>query len=879
MLEKNFDPKSFEKSYSFEAEASARRPAATPFMVLLPPPNVTGVLHIGHALCFTLQDIVVRYRRLKGDDVLFQPGLDHAGIVTQLLVEKNLLAKGVSRAELTRERLLDEIWKWQEYSRNIILNQMKALGISCDFTRTKFTMDLDCQEAVTELFVRLYEDGLIYRGKKMVNWDPMICSAISDLEVQEKEIDGHLWYIKYMFEGSQNEYIEVATTRPETLFGDVAVAINPNDEKYKHLIGKKVIVPIINKVVPIIADEYADPEKGSGAVKITPAHDFNDFAVGERHNLEVIDVFTDKAALNENVPESFRGMDRFEARSLVVQQLEKADLITKTEAIKQTVPFGDRSGVILEPRITNQWFVNAEKLAKPAIEAVKDGRIVFVPKHWENLYFEWLENIQPWCISRQIWWGHKVPAWYGPDGQVFVAKNEEQAKEKARKVYGSDGNFELIPDNDVLDTWFSSGMWPFTTQGWPKDTDYLRRFYSNGLLVTGFDIIFFWVARMIMMGLYAMNNVPFKTVYIHSLVRDSKGQKMSKSKGNVIDPLVLSDKYGADALRYTLASLVSPGRDIRMSEKATEFGRNFLTKLWNTTRFAEMNNCTYDAKFNPNDVQHPISQWIVYEIKNLITKVDEAFYEYRFDNATRHIYQCLWGEFCDWYVEFIKPLLQESGENTESIKREICSTTAWAIVQMVQILYPFTPFISKKLCEEFGVKEIVWPDEKLITADFSESVKQVKILKEIINSVRSMKKYMGIPGGKKVAALLETEDSFVCKIVQDFEKTINIMAGVNLKNEIGENTIPVVVGTAVIRIELDEKLDVASELQRLDKEILKLKKVKEESLKRLGNRDFMDKASEEVIEEQKKRVEEANQKLEGIEAVKKSLESSWMRSN
>lgn len=903
MLEKTFDPKSFEKNYSFDAEAAARKPSAEPFMLLLPPPNVTGSLHIGHALCFTLQDIIVRYKRLKGFDVLFQPGLDHAGIVTQLLVEKRLYASGVKKGSLTREQLLDEIWKWKAESGGTILNQMKVLGISCDFSKLKFTMDQDCQKAVTHLFVKLYNDGLIYRGKKMVNWDPMICSAISDLEVIEKEIDGHLWYIKYALEGSDpsdpsSEYIEVATTRPETLFGDTAVAVHPDDPRYQKFIGKNVVVPLINRAVPVVADEYADPEKGSGAVKITPAHDTNDFEVGVRHNLEAIDVFNAKAELNENASQEFRGMDRFAAREAVVKALDERGLLIKTEDVKQMVPFGDRSGVILEPRITNQWFVDAAKLAEKAIEVVKDGRIEFVPKHWENLYFEWLENIRPWCISRQIWWGHRIPAWYGPDGHMFVAETETAAQEEAKKFYGKDSsggvlaNVDLKRDDDVLDTWFSSGMWPFMTQGWPNNTPDFQRFYSKGALVTGFDIIFFWVARMIMMGLYATKEVPFKKVYIHALVRDAKGQKMSKSKGNVIDPLILCDKYGADAVRYTLASMASPGRDIRMNERAAELGRNFLTKLWNVVRFAQMNGCRYNAEFDPNKVTNHVAQWIIYKVKTMVSNVENALENYRFDEASRLIYQCLWGDICDWYAEFIKPILQTSlnekntdnGENeskninydidTIFLKKDVRDTTAWAIAQIVRVLYPFAPFISKKLSEELGMGDIAWPDTEqvAVTADLERSVANVEKLKEIVTSVRAMKKYMDIPPSKRVSALLETNDPEMMTLVAENTNILNQLAGIDIKTELDSRKIPVVVGNSVMHLEFDGDLDIVTEMSRLNKEIEKLAKVRDDTLRRLSNTDFLAKADESVVAEHKSRVTEIEVKLNGIEYVVKSLE-------
>ena len=881
MLDKNFDPKSFEKNFSFEIEASVRKPSADPLMILLPPPNVTGSLHIGHALCYTLQDILARYKRLKGFDVLFQPGLDHAGIVTQLVVEKQLYERGVERGTLSREGLLKEIWYWKENSGNRIIDQMKALGISCDFAKLKFTMDEDCKRAVAKLFVKLYEDGLLYRGEKMVNWDPMIRSAISDLEVAEKEVEGHLWYIKYMLEDS-SEFIEVATTRPETIFGDTAVAVHPDDKRYKRFVGRNVIVPLTERVIPVIADKYADPRKGSGAVKITPAHDFNDFEVGKRHKLPVIDIMNANGELNNNVPDIFQRLDRFEARKLVIDLLKKKELLIKTEAIKQVLPFGDRSGVVLEPRITSQWFVNAEQLSKKAIEVVKHGRIKFIPKHWENLYFEWLDNIRPWCISRQIWWGHRIPAWYGPDGQVFVAETEEEAKQKAVQFYGKN-RVKLVQDEDVLDTWFSSGMWPFITLGWPDNTPEMKRFYSNTVLLTGFDIIFFWVARMIMLGIYATGEIPFKDVYIHALVRDEKGQKMSKSKGNVIDPLELRDKYGADAVRYTLASMASPGRDIRMNEKLTETGRNFLTKFWNIVRFSQMNGCVYNKEFDPNKVTHPIAQWIINEVKNMIINVETAIDNYRFDEAVRHIYQCLWSSFCDWYIEFIKPIMQQSALNDGEkqnydldytlLKKDVRDTTAWAILQFIRVLYPIAPFISKKLSGEMGVLEIEWPNIHTITANFSDAVKKIELIKEIITSIRSMKKYLDIPVGKKLAYKIESSDQSILDLINQNSAIIDLMAGMNLQSEVGRHTIPVVVQNMIVHIELEGKVDISAELKRLNKEVSKIERLKKDALSRLNNTEFLEKASPEIIREHKDRITNADAKINSIQYVIKSLES------
>lgn len=880
MLDKIFDAKSFEGNFSFDIEASTRVPGAEPFMVLLPPPNITGNLHIGHALCYTLQDIVARYKRLKGYDVLFQPGVDHAGIVTQLLVEKQIYASGVERGTLTREKLLKEIWFWKENSSGTIINQLRKLGISCDFSRQRFTLDEKSKKAVTKMFVNLYRNGLLYRGHRMVNWDPLIGSAISDLEVVEKEIDGHLWHIKYELENGK-DYIVVATSRPETIFGDVAVAVNPKDSRYKKFVGKNVRIPLVDRLIPVIEDNHADPEKGTGAVKITPAHDFNDYEVGLRNKLPIIDIFNDKAELNKEVPEMFQGMDRFEARNKVVDLLEKKEVLLKVENIKQTLPFGDRSGIILEPRVTYQWFVNAEKLARPAIRAVKEGKIKFIPKHWENLYFEWLENIRPWCVSRQIWWGHRIPAWYGPDGQVFVAESENDAKQQALKFYGKH-DVKLVQDEDVLDTWFSSGMWPFVTLDWPENSEDLHRFYSNMVVVTGFDIIFFWVARMIMMGIYAMKDIPFKDVYIHGLVRDKHGNKMSKSKGNVIDPLVLCDKYGADAVRYTLAYMSSPGRDLKMSDQIVETGRNFLTKLWNVVRFAQMNGCVYNKHFDPNEVTHPLNKWIISEAKNTINAVEEAYKNYRFDDAARLIYQGVWNSLCDWYMEFVKPILQESaltdttaeGYNLDQtlLKKDIRDTMAWVIVQFIRVLYPISPFISKKLSGELGATEIVWPNFDNIHLDFADSVKQVELLKEIISSVRSLKQSFRMPPNEKFNAVLEGNTVEASSFIETYSKIIEKMAGVTFVNSAGMS-LPIVLNGAILRVEIGRKIDVQKEIANFKKEVESCIKMRDAAMFRLNNEAFRNKATEDVIAEHNKRVEVLSEKISKTEYIIRSLEA------
>ena len=630
MLNKSYDPSEAEsRLYDFWESNGlfhCNRVEGETFSIVIPPPNVTGNLHMGHALNNTLQDIIVRFQRMKGKNVLWQPGTDHAGIATQMLVERKLLNEdNKTRYDLGREGFIEEVWKWKNESGNKITQQLRRLGASCDWSRERFTMDEGLNAAVNKVFVELYKEGLIYKDKRLVNWDPLLKTAISDLEVVQKESDGFLWYIKYPFLTDKKKNIVIATTRPETMFGDTAIAVHPQDKRYKDLIGKEVLIPIVNRKIKIITDNYADPEQGSGAVKITPAHDFNDFEVGKRNDLEMISIFDEDAKLNNNVPKDWESLDRFEARERLLKELEKEGYLERADEYKNTLPYGDRSDVIIEPYLTDQWYVDAQKLAQPAIASVKENKISFVPGNWSKTYFEWMENIQPWCISRQLWWGHRIPAWYTEEGEIIVAHNEEEAEEIAKKK-----NIDLSRikrDEDVLDTWFSSSLWSFSTLGWPEKTEELEKFYPTNLLITGFDIIFFWVARMIMMGLYFLKKEPFSEVYIHALVRDEKGQKMSKSKGNVVDPLILIDKYGADSLRFTLASMAAQGRDIKLSESRVEGYRNFGTKLWNAARFSEINECSLNKNFDANEVKYSINKWIITEFSETKKQVERNIEE------------------------------------------------------------------------------------------------------------------------------------------------------------------------------------------------------------------------------------------------------------
>lgn len=855
MIDKTFDYKKFK-----ELVCQNKKDTGKPFMILLPPPNVTGSLHIGHSLCFTLQDILARYKRLRGYNVLFQPGLDHAGIVTQLLVEKQLAAKGISRKELGREKFMDEVWSWKKQSGDTILNQMKVLGISCDFDKLHFTMDSDIQKAVSQMFVNLYNDGLIFKDRKLINWDPKIQSAISDLEVIEKEENGNLWHIKYAVEGS-DECLVVATSRPETLFGDSGIAVHPEDERYKHLVGKFAIIPIINKRIPIVADAYAAPEKGTGAVKITPAHDFNDFEVGKRHDLEIINILSEDATLNSNVPNEYVGLDRFDARKKIIDQLKELDILVQIEKIKHKVPYSDRSGVIIEPYITDQWFIDVDKLAEPAIKAIESGETQFIPRHWENLYYEWMKNIRPWCISRQIWWGHRIPVWYGPDGKMFVCESAEKAYEAAKETYG-DNRIKLVRDPNVLDTWFSSGMWPFSTLGWPNKTPDLQKFYSNSVVVTGFDIIFFWIARMMMFGIYATKKSPFKHIYIHGLVRDEKGQKMSKSKGNVIDPLDLCNEYGADAVRFTLAYLSSPGRDVKINKASVETGRNFLTKMWNAVRYAEMSGCKKSlADFDESKVKSKIAKWLVVELEMSVTEISQALDDFRFDDGAKGVYKLIWGIFCDWYLELSKPILQSES----NYKDEILKTTSWALGKITSVLYVFAPFISSTLHHEVCDGDISWPEIRL-GSGFHEAAIEINLVRGVISEIRSLRKELDIPASQVVDIFANNE------VLLENKEIIQRLAKVQFIPE-NHNGMPVLVGHIVINVMVRNLIDIDNEIIKIEHNIADFEKEKANLEKRLSNAGFIAKASADVIDEHRTRLSEIHSKLAKSIQLKRDIEN------
>ena len=682
-----------DKIYSYWEKNNLFKPTTNKkkFSVVIPPPNVTGSLHMGHALNNSIQDLLVRYHRMNNYETLWQPGTDHAGIATQALVEKKLIVEGIDKNEIGREKFIEKVWEWKEQYGDIIINQLKKLGCSCDWSRNAFTMDQNLSKSVLKVFVELHKKKLIYKDKKLVNWDTVLKTAISDLEVDQREVNSLMYYIKYPIDDT-DEFITIATTRPETMLGDTAIAVNPKDERFKSLVGKNVTIPIIGRKIKIIEDDYADPEQGTGALKITPAHDFNDYDVGQRNNLEIINIFTGAGKINQNAPKDYIGLDRFEARKKILKELKDKEYFVKEENIKNKVPYGDRSNSIIEPFLTEQWFVDAKKLSIKAKEVVNSKKTNFFPENWSKTYFQWMNNIEPWCISRQLWWGHQIPAWYGPDKKIFVAVNEENAKIAAKKHYNKD--VELVRDPDVLDTWFSSGLWPFATLGWPDNKEYVEKFYPTSVLVTGFDIIFFWVARMIMFGMEFLDKEPFKDIYVHALVKDEKGQKMSKSKGNVIDPLDLIKKYSADALRFTLLSMASPGTDVKLSEDRVKGYRNFLNKLWNANNFLITNNCDFSKIEEKPILSININKWIYAELIETKNKIEKNLKDYRFDEAAKNAYQFTWHSYCDWYLELSKTILFSEDEKA---KDEVRQVSAYVFKQILILLHPFIPFVTEEI--------------------------------------------------------------------------------------------------------------------------------------------------------------------------------------
>jgi valyl-tRNA synthetase len=952
MIEKNYQPADiegrmsviWEDSRAFSAGRPERRDAA-PFTIVIPPPNVTGSLHMGHALNNTLQDILCRFERMRGRDVLWQPGTDHAGIATQMVVERQLMERQQpGRRELGRAKFLERVWQWKAESGGIIVNQLKRLGASCDWSRERFTMDEGLSRAVVKVFVELHRQGLIYKDKRLVNWDPKLLTAISDLEVQQTEVKGSLWYLRYPIEGKTfspddpTSFIVVATTRPETMLGDTAVAVHPDDERYQHLVGKHVILPLVGRRIPIVADEYSDPEKGSGAVKVTPAHDFNDFEVGRRHNLPQISVLDKEASLalvgNEDylrglpegatqLAEELNGLDRFAARKQIVARMEDFGFLERIEPNTHMVPHGDRSGVVIEPYLTDQWYVDAKTLAQPAIAAVRNGTTTFVPKNWEKTYFDWMENIQPWCVSRQLWWGHQIPAWYGPDGKVFVAETEEEAIGNALGYYveqevitveqgremALDRNKRegfITRDEDVLDTWFSSALWPFSTLGWPDDTPEVKRYYPTNVLVTGFDIIFFWVARMMMMGLHFMKEAPFSTVYIHALVRDEKGAKMSKSKGNVIDPLHLIDEYGADALRFTLAAMAAQGRDIKLAASRVEGYRNFATKLWNACRFAEMNACAAPADFDPAKTTQTLNRWIAHETSRATREVTEAIEAYRFNDAANATYRFVWNVYCDWYLELAKPVLM--GEEGDA-KAETRATVAWVRDEILKLLHPFMPFITEELwavtasrdgllalapwsrkVSELSVEQValmaaaspIEPIPALAlpvvdTAEFTDPAAEAEIgwVVDLVTAIRSVRAEMNIPPSTLTALVLSATSAETRERVPRWSDVIKRMARlseISFADRAPGGSVQLLVRGEVASLPLKGVIDLSAEKARLDKELAKADADIKRVDAKLANEKFVANAPEEVVEEEKEKREAASARkakiLEAMERLK-----------
>ena len=844
------------------------------FSIVIPPPNVTGSLHMGHALNNSIQDLLIRHNRNKGLETLWQPGTDHAGIATQLVVEKQLMQKGVSRKDIGRDKFLKEVWKWKEKSGGIITDQLKKLGSSCDWSRDRFTMDDGLSKAVLKVFVNLYEKKLIYKDLKLTNWDTKLQTAISDLEVVQRETKGKLYYIKYKVVDSDQNII-IATTRPETMFGDTAIAVNPKDERYQNLIAKEAIIPISNRRIKIISDEYADPGQGSGAVKITPGHDFNDYLVGKRNNLDLINILNKDGTLNENVPKDYIHIDRIDVRKKLIVELEQKNFLDKIEDINHTVPYGDRTNSVIEPLLTEQWFVNAKKLSHEAIRQVKKKNTNFFPDNWKKTYFQWMENIEPWCISRQLWWGHQIPAWYTEDGKIIVAENFKEAKKIAKKKFKKE--VLLKQDPDVLDTWFSSALWPFATLGWPNNKSYeLKRFYKTKVLVTGFDIIFFWVARMMMMGLYFMKEVPFENVYVHALVRDEKGQKMSKSKGNVIDPLTIINEFGADALRFTLISMSSPGRDVKLSLDRVKGYRNFITKIWNTFSYCEINNIFKLKKIKLSNIQNPANQWIITTLNLYKQRIKKNINDYRFDEAAKNIYSYIWNYFCDWYIEFSKPLLNSSNKKTIE---ETKNTLLHVQRENLSILHAFIPFVTEELWKLTDFRKLEKTD--LINFNFkkdhklknSKGAKDIDYIISFITDLRSIKAKLNISPGNFVDLNIDELPKKNQKIIYNNELIIKKLGRIKnfslegVKSKIGK----VILSNDKISISFGDDINLEQQILILNKKVEFLENQINSSENKLKNDNFIKKAPKNIISQEKDLLENNKNEYKNLSEIINSL--------
>ncbi len=880
MLEKTFRPADveaplYELWQSQGAFDAAPLSGKTPFAIMIPPPNVTGTLHAGHALDMTLQDILIRWRRMQGYDAFWQPGTDHAGIATQLVVERALRDAQSSREQIGREAFIERVWAWKQESGSTITRQLRRLGCSLDWDRERFTMDAGLSRAVREVFVTLHRQGLIYRARRLVNWDPVFRSALSDLEVESREVRGQLWHVRYPVEGAGGRSIIVATTRPETMLGDVAVAVHPDDARYADLVGRFATLPLTGRRVPIVADPYSDPQKGTGAVKITPAHDFNDFAVGERHGLPMPSILDADGCIQlAEIAESLRavdgladpafvhglaGLSREAARDAVVAELERLGWLDKVEPHTHQVPHAERGGAVVEPRLTTQWYCDAAALAGPAIAAVEQGRVQFVPRHWENTFFAWMRDIQPWCISRQLWWGHRVPAWYGPDGEVFVAHDEAGARQAARAHYGHQA--ELTRDPDVLDTWFSSGLWPFSTQGWPEKTPELARYYPGSVLVTGFDIIFFWVARMMMLGLHFMDEVPFRTVYLHGLVRDERGRKMSKSLNNGIDPLEMIDQYGADALRFAICDLSGLGRDARLSARRVEEQRSFATKLWNAARFCEINKVAPDPEFDPAAADEPLARWIAGEAHQAIAEATAALEAFRFDDYAAVLYRFTWNRFCDWFVELAKPALTA---DNEAASRQVRAAAAYALGIILRLMNPVMPFVTETIWSALGFGALgslirtAWP-----VAD--ETIRDARVALEIdwvircVSEIRAVRAEMNVPASVLSPALLRDAHPETIARAGRWREAIGRLARVSelaaLEGPMPGQAAQIVLDEATLVLPLAGLIDLEAERARLRKEQERVATEAERTRRRLDNTDFVARAKPEVVEENRGRLQ------------------------